>query len=223
MPSLPRATEPAGMTSEPRASAPSVSTPPGIPEPCTMSLAAPALQSLSMPPSQKTNPTMEAASMPRRRPRSRAAALAGPISELPVGPTAAPGAATQGLVCGQGAWHPYTVVQGQMVVEFGSGEILRRFPLWVDQVEHRPLIQHPRLRVHLRLGLREDHLRRRAELRYHLGVRNQVFLLLHLSLRRLFLRQLQRWPVLASARSGDAAVIAGDWPAQLEPSMSSLS
>ena len=30
-------------------------------------------------------------------------------------------------------------------------------------------------------------------------------------------------PVLASARGGDAAVIAGDWLAQLEPSMSSLS
>ena len=301
MSSLQRTTESSSMTMGPRASVPSMSTPPGIPEPYRMSMAAPTGTSLSMPPPQRT---MEPMSMPRhgsevapqgalssvepartlpmlpgsgcagcgvmsfggpqlpvevmrgREPEGRLEAggefgryvgpdyaqgspvtvadLTGPAVEPSASLTAVPSAAVQGLVCVQGVWHPYTMVQGQMVVQFGSGGGFSSsnpvaegssttpppppvppppttpkvgttggssltpggtpVPPWSSESWVPPPPPTPVTASTVDLGQSEEPSKLVTKL-----------------------------PVLASARGGDAAVIAGDWLAQLEPSMSSLS
>ena len=167
------------------------------------------------------------------------AELAAPMQELPV-EVAVPGASAQGLVCVQGVWHPYTMVQGQMVVQFGSrgGPSLSApavvgssgtppppppvppppstpktgttggssstpggtpVPPWSAESGAPYPPPAPPLATSVAASAVE------------LGQSEEPSKLV------------TKLPVLASARGGDAAVIAGDWLAQLEPSMSSLS
>ena len=137
------------------------------------------------------------------------------------------GAAPQGLVYVQGVWQPYTMVQGQMVVQFEQGTNMAPppppvppppitprvgtsaassatpggtpVPPWSPDDGAHPLPPPPRSSTPMAPSNVEANASEEPS------------------------KLVTKLPVLASARGGDAAVIAGDWLAQLEPSMSSLS
>ena len=150
-----------------------------------------------------------------------------PVETTRMGPVI--GAPPQGLVCLRGAWHPYTMVQGQMVVQFDPSENAAEaippppplppppttpkagtsgassstpggtpVPLWSPDVS-TPLPPVPQPATSTAASVVDA------------GMSEEPSKLV------------TKLPTLASARGGDAAVIAGDWLAQLEPSMSSLS
>ena len=147
------------------------------------------------------------------------------------------GAPPQGLVCLQGVWQPYTMVQGQMVVQFqrdaGSGCSTAGVvpsvvpppppmpptpttpkvgtsgassstpggtpvPPWTPESGGPPPPAPPTATSQAASSVDAGSSEEPSKL-------------------------VTKLPVLASARGGDAAVIAGDWLAQLEPAMSSLS
>ncbi|OLQ15613.1 Copia protein [Symbiodinium microadriaticum] len=165
------------------------------------------------------------------------------VAEL-IAPRVEPSAGTattsaQGMVCVQGTWHPYTVVQGQMVVQFGSGGMSPppAATLWESGGTPPPPPGPPppgTPKVGTTSG--SSSTPGGTPVPPALGeasipspppapppVASSIPLVVEAGLSEEPSKLVTKLPVLASARGGDAAVIAGDWLAQLEPSMSSLS
>ena len=159
------------------------------------------------------------------------------VSEL-TAPRVEPPVPTQGLVCVQGAWHPYTMVQGQMVVQFGPGGTVPPFNIPTgDAGGTPPPPPAPPPPSTPKVGTTGGSSSTPggtpvppaiAEVGTPLPPpappsSTPTATTVDAGLSEEPSKLVTKLPVLASARGGDAAVIAGDWLAQLEPSMSSLS